>query len=191
MRTPSAFKGVSPVKGALTAAACAMALLPAGAAQADVTAPAPTEARAGEATATAGAPESAPAADEAGMSADRSAMAAHMCSDAYQIGSTGYIKRKGYTIGSVKQFYSKKCNRNYGYLWVWKSFRDHHRNYATNVGVYDFHAKKLVGLRIWRHTSAAEFWSYPADTVRHCTAARGAVTVPGESKNYAYSSKRC
>ncbi|MBO8198741.1 hypothetical protein ACFW4X_07035 [Streptomyces smyrnaeus] len=175
---------LSPVKGVLVTAACAMAMLPAGAAQAgDGAGLSPTSARAGEATATTAAPEE--------DAASRDSRAARMCSDAYQIGSTGYIKRKGYTIASVKQFYSPRCHRNYGYLYVWKGFRQHHKKYATNVGVYDFHAKKLLGLRVWRNTSAASFWSYPTNTVHHCTAARGAVTVPGEHKHYAYSSKRC
>ncbi|WP_369204069.1 hypothetical protein [Streptomyces sp. PU-14G] len=172
-----------PVKGALVAAACALALLPAGAAQAG-SGPAPAPGGDRGATAMNAAPESSPFED--------SARQARVCADAYQIGSTGHIKRKGHVIASVKQFYSPRCKRNYGYLYVWKSFRQKHPHWSTNIAVYDFKTHKLVGLRSWNRTKAASFWSYPADTVRHCTAARGVVRAPGDSKqNFAYSSKRC
>ncbi|MBO8184448.1 hypothetical protein [Streptomyces spirodelae] len=178
-------RNFSPAKGLVATAACAMMLVPAGAAQAGggAPAPAPASSTAGEVTAGNTSPEA--------ETASPMTRAAHVCKDAYQIGSTGYIKRKGYTIGSVKQFYSPRCHRNYGYLYVWKGFRKHHRHYTTTVGVYDFNVKKLLGLRIFRNTSASSFWSYPTNTVRHCTAARGSITVPGEQKHYAYSSKRC
>ncbi|NSC21605.1 hypothetical protein FM076_10470 [Streptomyces albus subsp. chlorinus] len=181
---------LSPVKGALVTAACAMALLPAGAAQAGSNpAPAPEADRG--AMSTAMADQDGSMADQDG-SMDEDSLRALPCNDAYQIGSTGHIKRKGQVIASVKQFYSPRCKRNYGYLYVWKSFRQNHKNYATNIAVYDFNTKKLVGLRVWNRTSAASFWSYPANTVRHCTAARGAVRAMGDSKqSYAYSSKRC
>ncbi|CAL9439082.1 hypothetical protein ACH4LN_18865 [Streptomyces albus] len=174
---------LSPVKGALVAAACAMALLPAGAAQAG-------DSTAGPAADSGASPMNVQDSDDNpyGEAAER----ARVCNDAYQIGKTGYIVRKGQRIGSVKQFYSPRCNRNYGYLYVWKSFRQKHRYYSTNIAVYDFNTKKLVGLRVWNRTSQASFWSYPANTVRHCTAARGVIRAPGDVKqNFAYSSKRC
>lgn len=172
-----------PVKGALVAAACALALLPAGAAQAGSgPAPAPGSDRAQ--TSMSEAPEDSPFKDAARQ--------ARVCTDAYQIGSTGYVKRKGETIASVKQFYSPRCNRNYGYLYVWESFRKKHPHWSTNIAVYDFRTKKLVGLRTWDRTSQESFWSHPADTVRHCTAARGVVRAPGDTaQHFAYSSKRC
>ncbi|GAA2596153.1 hypothetical protein [Streptomyces axinellae] len=175
MRTPVSSKG------GLVAAACALALLPAGAASA------------GEAPAPAGHRQLMHSqATPDGNPSSRAAQAAGVCNDAYQIGKTGHIKRNGQIIGSVKQFYSKNCHRNYGYLWVWKSFRDKHRDYSTNIAVHDFRTNELVGLRSWSKTHQQEFWSYPADTVRHCTAARGVIRAPGDSnQNYAYSSKVC
>jgi hypothetical protein len=182
---------LTPVKGVLTAAACAMALLPAGAAQAGDSA-GPTSSSAGNVTASTADPRMAPADSDEEEASSRMAHPRHVCSDAHQIGSTGHIKYRGHIAASVKQFYSKKCNRNYGYLYIWKSFRKHHPRYSINIAVYDFKTKKLVGLRRLDHTSVKSLWSYPANTVRHCTAARGALKVPGDNKQYhAYSSKRC
>jgi hypothetical protein len=168
-------------KGALVAAACVLALLPTGAANAGDDPPPPGHRELANAEAT-----------PAGNPSSRGAQAAGVCNDAYQIGKTGHIKRKGQIIASVKQFYSKNCNRNYGYLWVWKSFHDKFRSYSTNIAVNNFRTNELVGLRSWSMTHQQEFWSYPADTVRYCTAARGAVRAPGDQQqNYAYSEKRC
>lgn len=170
-----------PSKGGLITAACALALLPAGVASAGDGPPSSSHREVAHTQAT---PE--------GNPASRAAQAAGVCNDAHQIGKTGYIKRKGQVIASVKQFYSKNCHRNYGYLWVWKSFRDQHPRYAANIAVNNFNSNELVGLRSWNNTNVQEFWSYPADTVRFCTAARGSVRAPGDTaQNFAYSSKRC
>ncbi|GEB51093.1 MULTISPECIES: hypothetical protein [Streptomyces] len=170
-------------KAVVAAAACAVAVLPAGAASAG-DGPKPQQDEKATTMSTAPAPE--------GNPHSRTAQASGVCSDAYQIGNKRYIKRKGQVIGTVRQFYSPSCNRNYGYLWVWQSFRNTHKNYATNIAVYDFNTKKLVGLRQWHRTNAQEFWSGPAATVRHCTAARGMIKARYDSKqSFAYSSKRC
>ncbi|MFI8851849.1 hypothetical protein [Streptomyces sp. 891-h] len=175
-------RNFSPTKGLIATAACAMMLVPAGAAQAG-SAQAPTSAKAGQVTAGTASSQS--------TQASPTMRVARVCSDAHQIGPTAYIKRKGYTIGSVRQWYSPRCNRNYGSLYVWKGFRNHVRHYTTTIGIYDFNVRKLVGLRIFRNTSASTFWSYPTATVRHCTSARGSIEVPGEQKHYVYTSKRC
>ncbi|WP_326690529.1 MULTISPECIES: hypothetical protein [unclassified Streptomyces] len=168
-------------KGGLVAAACLLALLPTGAANAG-DAPPPAGHR--ELAKTEAMPE--------GNPSSHAAQAAGVCNDAYQIGKTGHIERKGEIIASVKQFYSKNCHRNYGYLWVWESFRAKHRSYSANIAVHDFRTNELVGLRSWSGTHQQEFWSYPADTVRDCTAARGVVRAPGDqNQNFAYSSKVC
>lgn len=167
--------------GALAAAACAVAVLPVGAAHAGDGPPPKNHTEAQHTRATA-----------EGNPASRAAQAAGVCNDAYQIGDTRYVKRGGQIAASVKQFYSKNCNRNYGYMYKWESFHKKHPVISANIGVFNFRTQELVGLRSWSSTRARTFWSNPADTVRDCTAARGALRVPGDAKqSFAYSSKRC
>ncbi|MGW5021427.1 hypothetical protein [Streptomyces cacaoi] len=162
-------------KGAVAAIATACMLLPV----------APAAASADRA------PQRGPSAD--GRAAPRldgtAARQAAVCKDARQIGSTGYIKRSGSTIGSVKLYHSKRCNLYYGYLWVWQSFRNQHPVYDTNVGVSV--RGHLQGARTFHNTKAQEFWS---DGVRAsgCVSARGAIRAPKDTKwSYAYSGRAC
>lgn len=166
--------------GALTAAACAVAVLPVGTAHAGDGPPPKNHTEIQHTRAT---PE--------GNPSSRAAQAAGVCNDAYQIGKTGYIKWKGMTAASVKQFYSPNCNRNYSYMYKWKQFHDVQPKISANVAIYKVKTAELVGLRSWVNTTARSFWSNPADTVRFCTTARGAFRVPGDSTQYfAHSSKR-
>ncbi|MFB6958202.1 hypothetical protein ACFCYB_14410 [Streptomyces sp. NPDC056309] len=120
------------------------------------------------------------------------AQAAGVCTDAYQIGTTAYIDRGGTHVASVKQFYSPKCSRNYGYLWVWQSFRDKIKDYDVSTGVYSYARDKVVGQASWKATNVQEFWSLPADTVTECTAAIGSLRAPGDPvAGQAVTSKRC
>ncbi|MDJ1130524.1 hypothetical protein [Streptomyces iconiensis] len=167
--------------GALVAAACALAVLPTGAAQAGDGPPPKDHAQVTHTRAT---PE--------GNPSSRAAQAAGVCNDAYQIGKTGYIKWRGHTAASVKQFYSPNCHRNYAYMYKWASFHRAHPRMYANVAVHKVRTSELVGLRTWHNTTKRSFWSNPADTVRHCTTARGALRVPGDTKqSFAHSSVRC
>ncbi|WP_055529193.1 hypothetical protein, partial [Streptomyces graminilatus] len=120
------------------------------------------------------------------------ARAAGVCSDAYQIGTTGYVKRAGLTVASVKQFYSPSCGRNYGYVWVWDSFRDAVGDYDVTSAVYSYSRDEVLGKHSWTNTSAQEFWSSGTSTVNECTAGSGTVRAAGDPAPVGgYSSKRC
>jgi hypothetical protein len=173
---------------ALAALACAFALVPAGSAVAG-SGPAPKPGPSHSQRSLA--PSTAPSA--AGNPLSARAQAAGVCSDAYQIGTTGYIYRSGAKIASVKQFYSPDCNQNYGYLWVWDSYRNSTtKDYDVSVGVFTYTYDQTVGERSWANTRGQEFWSNGADTVNQCTAAVGSLRASGDPlAGQAASSKRC
>ncbi|MEU0956714.1 hypothetical protein ABZ353_30945 [Streptomyces niveus] len=171
-------------KRAVVAAACAFALIPAGAAVAgDGPAPAPSKSsKAARSTAP----------SEAGNPASAKARVAGVCADAYQVGKTAYIDRAGAHVASVKQFYSKSCNENYGYLWVWDSFRKTSKDYDVSVGVYSYSQEDYFGTRVWTDHNGQEFWSGGADTVKDCTAAVGSLRRAGDPlAGQAASQKMC
>ncbi|GHC70408.1 hypothetical protein [Streptomyces flavofungini] len=171
-------------KTAIAASACAFVLLGAGSALAGTgPAPAPDARKA--------APQStAPSAD--GNPRSLKAQAAGVCSDAYQIGTTAYIDRKGAHAASVKQFYSPSCKKNYGYVWVWQSFRDKVKDYDVSTGVYSYARDEIVGQDWWNKTNVQEFWSLPAATANECTSAVGELRAPGDPlPGHAMTSKRC
>ncbi|GAA5020197.1 hypothetical protein [Streptomyces siamensis] len=168
----------------VVAAASAAALIPAASAVAG-TGPAPSPGKQ-SLTARSAAPS------EAGNPLSVKAQAAGVCSDAYQIGATAYINRAGAHVASVKQFYSPTCKRNYGYVWVWQSFRDKIKDYDVSTGVYSYSRDQVVGQDWWNATNQQEFWSYPAATVSECTAAIGTLRAPGDPvAGQASTSKRC
>lgn len=168
----------------VVAAASTVALLPAASAVAG-TGPAPSPGKQ-HMTARSTAPS------EAGNPLSAKADAAGVCADAYQIGATAYIDRAGAHVASVKQFYSPSCKRNYGYVWVWQSFRNKVKDYDVSTGVYSYARDKVVGQDWWIATSGQEFWSLPADTVKECTAAIGTLRAPGDPvAGQASTSKRC
>jgi hypothetical protein len=115
-----------------------------------------------------------------------------VCADAYQIGTTGYITRSGKTIASVTQFYSASYAENYGYVWVWQSFRDVAGDYDVTAAVYSYSQDEVLGKRSWTNTTAQEFWSNGTSTATECTAATGTVRAAGDPTPVAgHSSKRC
>ncbi|MFJ8052185.1 hypothetical protein [Streptomyces luteogriseus] len=129
---------------------------------------------------------------EAGNPQSARAVAAGVCSDAYQIGTTSYAYRDGEEIASVKQFYSPSCKENYGYVWVWKSFLDKKIAFDLAVGVWSYEREYLVGARYEFGTQNQEFWGNGAETVDECTSGDGALTIPNEQGSYtARTSKRC
>ncbi|MGW0732328.1 hypothetical protein [Streptomyces sp. NPDC002851] len=170
----------------LTAAVCALALLSAGAGAAHAAGdgggatPQVKDVR----TSTAPSPD--------GNPASKAAQVAGVCDDAVPIGTTGYIKRGGATIASVKQFYSKECQENYGYVWVWQSFRANAAPYDVTGGVYSYDDDTVHGKNGWKATTQQEFWSAPADTVTHCTSGVGTLRPAGAPQpSQAYSERRC
>jgi len=173
------------LKTATAALACAFALIPAAVATAGTgPAPAPTARTAKAATSTA------PTA--AGNPASLRARTAGVCADAYQIGTTGYVKRAGANVASVKQFYSPSCGKNYGYVWVWDSFRDAVGDYDVTSAVYSYSRDEVLGKHSWTNTDGQEFWSSGTTTVNECTAASGTVRAAGDPAPVGgYSSKRC
>ena len=80
----------------------------------------------------------------------------------------------------MKQFYSPRCKANYGYVWVWESFRSKIKDYDVSTGVYSYARDEVVGQDWWNATNSQEFWSLPADTVKECTAAIGTLRAPGD-----------
>ncbi|MEU8570660.1 hypothetical protein AB0C51_20325 [Streptomyces pathocidini] len=170
-------------KRTLAALTCAFALLPAGAAFAG-SGPAPAPAKERNARSTA------PSA--AGNPASAKAQDAGVCADAYQIGTTGYVKRGSETAASVKQFYSPSCAENYAYVWVWDSFKATAGDYDVTTAVYSYSQDEYLGQRSWTNTTAQEFWSHGTVTVSECTAAVGYVRKAGDPvANGGASSKRC
>lgn len=144
------------VKGTFAAATAALVLLPMGAASA---------------SAPSAATPTAPSRQDATPSQPDAADRAAPCADRTQIGKTTYIRRGGETIASVRHFFSRKCNRSYGYIWVWQGYLDKHHHYKTCVGLWD--GKRLLGNHC--RNNERELWSYPV-TPKRGLAARGSVT---------------
>ena len=169
-------------KTALAAVTGALILLPAGAAYAGSgpSAPAPDKAN----RSTAPSPE--------GNPLSKQAKAAGVCDDAVEIGDKGVIKRGSETLASVKQFYSEKCNENYGYMWVWDSFHNGAKPYDGSIGVYDYNDDQTYGKVSEKATLRQEWWSHGTDTVDDCTSAVGTLRPAGSPVTYqAFSEKRC
>jgi hypothetical protein len=91
-----------------------------------------------------------------------------------KIGTTGYIKVGGATFASVKQF--KGCGKNWGYLYVWESWRNSHSGtWDICVGVADesFTPPRLADWNCSYGSRRVELWSRGADTLQVCTHAYG------------------
>ena len=89
-----------------------------------------------------------------------------------RIGTTGYIEIGGDTFASVKQFVG--CGKNWGYVYVWESWRDSHSNWdicaAIAVGRSSF---ELRGMKCVSNVRSSSLWSYGTDTLSECTHAFG------------------
>jgi hypothetical protein len=114
------------------------------------------------ALATAGAAVAAPA------MAVAPAEAAPGCPSAVQIGSTAYVEVGGQTAASVKQF--KGCGHNYGYTYVWQSYRSTHRGWTVCAGVVNRNDVTINGLRCG---GGSQVWSSGTNTLSVCTRAIG------------------
>jgi hypothetical protein len=115
-----------------------------------------------------------------------------VCDDAHQIGKTGYIKRDGETIASVKQFYSPDCKENYSYVWLWQDFVDQEDTYTVSTGIHSSTQGKDLGTQKFPADSGQEYWSAGTDTVEDCTTGFGTVLPEGSSTTYrGITDERC
>ncbi|NUO59235.1 MAG: hypothetical protein HOV71_10715 [Hamadaea sp.] len=90
------------------------------------------------------------------------------CSSVTQIGSTAYVVIGGATFASVKQF--KGCSKNWGYLFVWQSWRNSHSSWDMCAAVaVETSDPYLDGIKCFYNTSRAEIWSYGTNTLSLCT----------------------
>lgn len=84
------------------------------------------------------------------------------CSDAYQVGTTAYARWHGIIAFSVKQFYSPKCHRVYGYAYPWLQFRVRKVHYDVGVAAFDVTHDAIDGARTFLGGAGGpDFWSSP------------------------------
>lgn len=110
------------------------------------------------------------------------------CGSVTQIGTTAHIVIGGATFASVKQF--KGCSKNWGYVFVWQSWRDSHSNWdmCAAIGIIEGSPPyDLVGLNCSYDTRKSEQWSFGTNTLSVCTRAVGAFP----DKATADTSTRC
>ncbi len=107
-----------------------------------------------------------------------------------QIGSTGYVKRNGVTLASVKQFVG--CGKNWAYTYVWDSLANKPGSFNSSAAMWFDgamnHASNVNG-RDKQHV-----WSLGTKTLNKCTRAYGEVwgIDPGSTPVYwGQSSERC
>ncbi|MFS8098746.1 hypothetical protein LFM09_16570 [Lentzea alba] len=88
-----------------------------------------------------------------------------------KIGDTKYLKSGSKTVASVKQF--KGCNKNWGYIYVWDSWKADHPNFVATVAVTtgDGGIDTDSGAR-----GQQEVWSRGARTLNVCTQVYGTVS---------------
>jgi hypothetical protein len=87
-----------------------------------------------------------------------------------KIGTTGYVKIGDAMFASVKQF--KGCGLNWGYIYVWKSWRDTHSRWDMCIGIRDAE-HVVIGLVCAVNSARAELWSEGTATLQECTSAVG------------------
>ncbi|MFF4227752.1 hypothetical protein [Streptomyces sp. NPDC001820] len=108
------------------------------------------------------------------VTAPSAAAAAAPCGSLRQLGATAYAKFNGETVASVKQFYG--CGKNYGYIYVWESFRANHPSLRWQIYIGISHRDgHWDGYRQIVDTRTYELYSYGADTADVCTTATGGV----------------
>ena len=109
------------------------------------------------------------------------------CTTAEQIGGTGYLKIGSATFASVKQFAG--CGRNWGYAYVWKSWRDAHPAWTVCAAVLAGSPGDVQGLRCG--TGRTEIWSYGTATLDQCTRAIVTPRPPADGVPVGYTDQRC
>lgn len=91
------------------------------------------------------------------------------CSSAVQIGNTAYVTVGGKTAASVKQY--KGCGKNFGYTYVWQSYRSTHSGWNVCAAVVNRDDMTINGLRCG--IGVKDVWSYGTNTLSTCTRALG------------------
>jgi hypothetical protein len=103
------------------------------------------------------------------------------CSSVTQIGATKHIKAGRETVASVKQY--KGCNKNWGYIYVWDSWKAKHgKKFRASTGITTRNSEQPLGYS-GGDEGDQEAWSNGSNTVSVCTRAYGAVV----SASYTYS----
>lgn len=103
------------------------------------------------------------------------------CGSVTQIGSTKYIEVGNETVASVKQF--KGCNKNYGYVYVWNSWKAKHGSkFRAAAGIYTRTSEGPLGYS-GPGEGGQEAWSNGSNTLSVCTRGYGSVI----SASYSYS----
>jgi hypothetical protein len=118
------------------------------------------------------------------------AKAAGICEDAHQVGETGYIKRDGETVASVKTFYSSTCEHYASYVWLWQDFIDKEDDYDVSTGVYSTEQDKQLGTVSWPEDNGQEYWSNDVDLADDCFVGVGSVRPSGSATTLSGESVR-
>ncbi|SER82150.1 hypothetical protein SAMN05216188_11615 [Lentzea xinjiangensis] len=89
-----------------------------------------------------------------------------------QIGATKYIKSGSATVASVKQF--KGCDKNWGYVYVWDSWKAGHPKFRAAAGIMTRTSEGPLGYS-GGDEGDQEAWSNGSNTLSVCTRAYGSV----------------
>ncbi|HEX8866003.1 MAG TPA: hypothetical protein VF821_10150, partial [Lentzea sp.] len=104
-----------------------------------------------------------------GLTSTAQAEQAPGCSSTVQIGSTGYIKKNGVKIASVKQF--KGCGKNWAYTYVWDSHASEPGNFYSSAAMV-VNGDRDYGSNV-NGTNKQDVWSKGTNTLTKCTRAYG------------------
>ena len=92
------------------------------------------------------------------------------CGDVAVSSQPGHVVIGGQNAASVKQF--KGCGKNWGYIYVWDSWKSGHPNFEASVAITTGDGD--IDLNNGRR-GQQEVWSDGANTLRFCTMAHGIV----------------
>ena len=110
-----------------------------------------------------------------GLTSTAQAEQAPGCSSTVQIGSTGYIKKNGEKIASVKQF--KGCGKNWAYTYVWDSHAAEPGSFFSSAAMV-VNGDRDFGSNV-NGTNKQDVWSKGTNTLTKCTRAYGEVWGDG------------
>ncbi|MDT7789964.1 MAG: hypothetical protein QOF58_8383 [Pseudonocardiales bacterium] len=110
-----------------------------------------------------------------GLTSTAQAEQAPGCSSTVQIGSTGYIKKNGTKIASVKQF--KGCGKNWAYTYVWDSYASEPGGFSSSAAMV-VNGDRDFGSNV-NGRNKQDVWSTGTNTITKCTRAYGEVWGDG------------
>ncbi|MEU0886047.1 hypothetical protein ABZ345_46355 [Lentzea sp. NPDC005914] len=110
-----------------------------------------------------------------GLTSTAQAEQAPGCSSTAQIGSTGYIKKNGVKIASVKQF--KGCGKNWAYTYVWDSYASLPGGFSSSAAMV-VNGDRDFGSNV-NGRNKQNVWSEGTNTLSECTRAYGEVWGDG------------